>query len=251
MKSNDNGLYSEYELINYINEKQYHKNMNKNIQEFLSCIFPFDLKSKKIKARKYYANYKPDIEIIIDDTHKYISVKNGSNNSVHQEHIYSFLTFVSTLTNNQEFFEYLRLFHFNDGTKDGSGESRKSAIDFQLYNQNKIKKINDIFNARKNIEIIADRLLFKGEYKNIPEVDWIYYGNVDEGVWASKKEILNYLKNNVFFSASPHVSKLYYQSLHRNLKKDLYYEPKRYYVQFKWHSLKEDLEKIKKTRKKA
>lgn len=250
MNQQNIGVIREIEIINYINEKTFYSKMNLNMQNFLKYIFKFDLSNITIKAYKFHENYKPDIVIIANGVKKYISIKTGSNNSIHQEHFYSFLNFLKNSIHNEEFIDILKEFHFNDGTIDGTGNDRKSAIDFQTYNQDKIQKINCMLNNEKILKNLIERLLFKGEYHNIPLVDYIYYGNIEEGLWASKEEIINYLLNTKIYSASPHVSKLYYQSLHRNLKYDINYEYRRYYVQFKWHSIKEDIKYISKKRKK-
>lgn len=245
------GLKLEIDIVNHINENKIYEKMCPNIQNFLKHIFNINLKNKEIHAQKFYENYKPDITITACGITKYISVKSGSNNSVHQEHIYSFINYMKINNElSEECINLLKEFHFNDGTISGNGLIRESATQFQLNNQDKIQQINIFFNAPDTISETIDRLLFKGEYYNIPVVDYLYYGTLDKGLWASRFEIISYLSNIKTYSASPHISKLYYQSLHRNLKKDLYYEYKRYYVQFKWHSLKEDLEYISNKRKK-
>lgn len=252
MNNKKRGLEIENDIVEHINTRKFIEKMNPNIKLFLKHIFKIDLSNKEIQAGKYYDNYKPDITITVSGITKYISIKSGTNNSIHQEHLYSFINFLKLSAGFADnYIENLKLFHFNDGTVNGSGTSfRNSAIDFQINNQDKIQEINNALNNKKYILEIIDRLLFKGEYHNIPIVDYLYYGSLEHGLWASRKEILIFLAKKFFYSTSPHISKLYYQSLHRNLKKDLHYEHKRYYVQFKWHSIKEDLEYISTSRKK-
>ena len=251
MKQGNTGLKNEEELINYINKKQYIKNMNNNIKSFLTNLFDFDLENHLIKAYKFADNYKPDIIITANGISKYISIKTGKSNSVHQEHLYSFIHFLSELGINKSILDKIKLFHFNDGSLNGSGHSRKSANDFQTSNQPFIQEINREMNEKENAKKLIDRILFKGEYYHLPIVDYIYYGDINKGVYASKNEILNFLTTTKINSCAIHTSKLYYQALHRNLKYDKYYEYRRYYVQFKWYSIEEDLNCIASKRKKA
>lgn len=237
----NNGITNELFFINYINQKKYINNMNENIRAFLKYIFDFNLENKEIKAYKFAENYKPDIIITANGFSKYISIKTGNSNSIHQEHIYSFCNYLQELKIDNKTINSLKQFHFNDGSLNGSGTKRKSANEFQSNNIEVIKEINKVLNKTENKSKIIDRLLFKGEYYHLPIVDFIYYGDIEKGWYASSDEIRNLLINNSNCSYSIHVSKLYYQSLHRNLKYDKYYEYRRYYVQFKWYSVKDDL----------
>ena len=249
MNTKNNGTIIEKNIITYINKNKYINNMNENMKNFLCYIFNFNLANHQIKAYKYAEKYKPDIIVTANGISKYISIKSGNNNSVHQEHFYSFLFFLSELQIKKELITELRLFQFNDGTLNGTGQNRRTAIEFLEKNQEKIQEINNFLNNSQTIEIIIDRLLFKGEYPNVSKADYIYYGNIQNGLWASRNEIIYYLLNEKNYSSSIHVSKLYYQSLHRNLKYDKFYEYRRHYIQFKWYSIKQDLEFITKKRK--
>ena len=246
----NNGTKIETEIINYINEKKYINKMNQNMKLFLSEIFEFNIEKSIIRAYKYAENYKPDIIITANGISKYISIKNGESNSIHQEHIFSFINFLKRNGLSNEYEENILLFHFNDKTTDGSGTIRKDANEFLSKKQNEIQKINDFLNSVTLLKPLIERLLFKGEYHNLPIVDYIYHGNENEGYWAKKDDIINYLIHEKRYSSSIHISKLYYQSLHRNLKHDKYYEYRRYYVQFKWYTIREDIKYIMKKIKK-
>jgi hypothetical protein len=243
------GFLAEQEIIKYINETQKYDLMNNNIKSFLNDLFNFNLKEHTIYAKKFGENYKPDIAIHCNGITKYVSIKTGSSNSIHQEHLYSFINFLQTLGAPQEIILIIKEFQFNDKTTDGSGTMRKPALEYQIEHQEKIQKLNKFFNNEFIAPKMIERLLFSGEYFNIPNVDYIYHGNLENGHWACKNDILKYLLSKKIYSASPHVSKLYYQSLHRNLKHDIYFEFRRYYIQFKWHSIKEDIEFISKHKK--
>lgn len=244
----NNGIKLENEIILHIDGK-YFNELNNNMKCFIKSIYSTNLnKAKMFKAKKFYNNYKPDIVIEHNGVKKYISIKSGKSCSIHQEHIYSFINFLYDLNCSPELANELKLFQFNDGTKNGSGIIRKNAMDFQENNYDSIKLINSFFNKNEIIDKIIDRLLFAGEYYGVPKVEYIYYGNLEKGIFADRKSIINYLAKKHIFSSSIHVSKLYYQSLHRNLKLELEHEYRRYYIQFKWYSIEEDLKEIIKSK---
>jgi len=126
----NNGIINEKEIIDYINKNCFLKNMNENMKLFLKEIFIEDIENHKIRAYKFAENYKPDIIITANGISKYISIKNGECNSVHQEHIYSFIYFLETNNIPKEIAKKLLEFHFNDGTINGSGKVRKKAMNF-------------------------------------------------------------------------------------------------------------------------
>ena len=245
MNNIEKGLDTEYEIINHINKHKYINKMNKNISSFLKEIFNSALENVLISAHKYYENYKPDIVIEADSKKIYISIKNGKDNNVHQEHIHSFCNFLSEINIKPIIINYLKLFHFNDGSKNGSGNNKKDAYDFYKNNANLCARINNELNKTEYRIKCLNRILFDGEYHNLPSVDYIYHGSYEKGVWASKKEILKYLLTQQINTYSIHVSKLYYQAWQRNLKNNDGSEFRRYYVQFKWHTIEQDLHKIK------
>lgn len=244
----NNGKGNETAIINYINKKRTLSEMNDNIKNFVKFLFPEITESNSVTAKKYGENYKPDIVIEFDNKKKYISIKSGDCNSIHQEHIYSFTNYIENLGANKETISLIKKFHFNDNTLDGTGEFRRSASEYQLYNQKDIQIINNFFNKEEIQQKLIKRILIKGEYHHAECIDAIYHGTIEKGIWATSQEIIDYLSKEKVYSASPHISKIYYQSLHRNLKYDIYFEFRRYYVQFKWYSLKQDLITITKKR---
>lgn len=249
MIKTNNGKQNETTILNYINTKRKISEMNDNIKNFIKFLFPTITEKDSVFAKKYGENYKPDITIEFNGTKKYISIKKGESNSVHQEHIYSFINYIEDLGAEKQITNIIRKFHFNDGSIDGSGKVRKAANDFQDTHKKEIQIINNYFNSNNNKRKIIERLLIKGEYPSVSQVDALYHGTIEKGVWANSDEIIKYLNEVNLYSSSPHVSKLYYQSLHRNLKQDIYFEFRRYYVQFKWYSIKDDLTSISIKRK--
>lgn len=245
MKNTERGLKIEKDIINHINENKYIEKMNLNISLFLKEIFEMDLKNVLIKAMKYHENYKPDIVIEANSIKKYISIKSGKDNSVHQEHIHSFCNFLCEMRVSQSTINNLKLFHFNDMTTNGSGKEKKDAHNFLKLHSDICDKINKELNETKTKKACIERILFDGEYHNLPSVDYIYYGSYEKGIWAKKEKISNYLCSQNLNTLSIHISKLYYQAWQRNLQNNDRSEFRRYFVQFKWHSIEKDISAIK------
>ena len=100
MGSNKDGFKNENDIIKYINQVKNFNDMNDNIKSFLSFLFDdIDLNGKTISASKpknFSKNIKPDIIISTSNITKYVSLKKGSGNSVHQETLSDFEKFLTS-----------------------------------------------------------------------------------------------------------------------------------------------------------
>lgn len=73
------------------------------------------------------------------------------------------------------------------------------------------------------------------------KVDAIVYGEVNDFLWATTEEIINYLGKQVLTSSGVHVSKLFIQNWDKNLKRNSQHEYYRNYIQVKWFNLFDDM----------
>jgi len=238
---NSSGFANENEIIDYLNTTKYYDNLNGNFKSFLSFLFRQNLNGKIIKAYKPTGQVKPDIGIIIDESEKYVSVKKGSGNSVHQEQLVQFESFLNTCGVSNEIINHLKEFHYGDGSTDGNGGDRIRASQWQAQNPQKITQINDALNTENMLMESLNRFLFMGNIPNAPIVDILYHGNIENGLWASREEIIEHLIPNRNHTTTVHFSNLTYQVWNRNLN----YNPKtanrRHTMQLKWPSLTNDL----------
>ncbi len=109
--------------------------------------------------------------------------------------------------------------------------------------------INKEFNKEKNIKEFIYRFIMQGKSDDYDIVDALYYGNVNEGHWASKDEIIEYVVNNTFNLNSIHFGPLTYQIWNRCLNFNPNTENRRRVMQVKWGSLLNDLLIIERNRK--
>jgi len=248
MSSNVAGFQNEDNLINYLNNKTYNQ-LNQNMKKFVKFIFPNIRKFDIIKAFPGKKGQKPDLEIIVNEISKKVSIKKGQGNSVHQEKVDLFIDFLISLNVNKDIIMELLKYHWSDGSTDGTGKVRISSNEYKRLNQNKIKIINKELNKPYILKKIVDRILFQGKSKEYDKAQYIYHGNIEEGKWASDIEIFNYIDKNSFETLnSVHFGPLTYQIWNSCLNYNPRTENRRSVMQSKWGSLFYDLEKIEQAR---
>lgn len=235
----NSGIKNEYEFINYLNNQKF-QNVHIIFQELLVRLFSNLDNNSKIKAYKYGRYSKTDIVIEVNNVKKGISIKSGIKNSVHIEPIKDFLLFLEKLKCNN--LDTLLYYLYSDGTNNNTGINRISSLEYKIAHPNDIELINDSLKLFKK-ELIT-RFLFKTDINYKVEVDAIIYGSVNDFLWATKDEILNYLDNNKKESSGVRVGNLFIQLWNKNLKYNEKYEYCRNYIQVKWYSIFDDIIQI-------
>lgn len=211
MANNIHGLINEDDFRNYINSHKTFDSYNINIKYFLELLYKKDLSGIKFECIKIGGSQKPDVKIICKFGEKNISIKKGSGNSVHQEKFEEFVSFLYDLNISERTIENLKLFHYGDDTIDDTGIVRYSATECKYRYSNEIYAANIEFNQSANLYEIINRVLFVGNCSAGDEVDAIYYGSFDHGLWATRKEIENYFLTNHFDCETIHFASLTYQ----------------------------------------
>ena len=247
MGSNINGFQNENNIINYLNNSKYNE-LNSNIQKFIKFLYPKVKSDDIIYAFPGIIGQKPDMIININSITKYISIKIGNGNSVHQESIDLFINFLTSLNLSERAKIELLKYHWADGTTNGTGKIRVSSAEYKLSHQKELRIINNEVNKSEFLRPIATRILFKGKDYNYDLVDAIYYGDVLNGHWASRSEILRYFTSRNFYSDSIHFGPLNYQIWNRCLNLNPNTENRRSVMQVKWGSLLQDLMNIESER---
>lgn len=245
MGSNIEGFQNELDLRDYINSKSTYELYNKNIRNFLDFIFDFNLNGERVKCSKVKGQQKPDLSISCKGIKKYISVKKGTGNSVHQESIFEFIKFLNGISVSENTIEYVKLYHYGDGTTNDSGKVRYSADKCNIIYSSKIETINSELNQKGNLTQILNRVLFLGNQIGGSLTDYIYYGTVQSGIWASREELIQYFLTNNFSLPSIHFASLTYQVWGRNHNFTAKNPDRRYVMQVKWAKIESDINKIR------
>lgn len=248
----NDGFINEKELRNYINNNTWNE-YNQNIKNLLKFSFGNNLDfSKTFEAEKCTGKakgqVKPDLVIKHNGAKKYISIKKGGGNSVHQEKIDVFFPYIKN-TFDETTLNYLKLFHYGDGTINDTGLTRYAANECQKIYSKEIAFLNIKFNTWTYLEKFLDRFLFIGNVSSTLIVDVVYHGTIDSGIWASRDEIYSYYKNHTFNSTTLHFGTLTYQVWGRNNNFKAVHSDRRYVMQIKWGSIITDLSAIRRNSK--
>ena len=210
------GTKVELDFVKLINYKKY-SDLNPNLRAFIKFLFDDIKEEDTLQCKRLNTRGKPDIKIIFKNIIKYVSIKSGSQNSVHTEKLETFIAFLRQNGVKEEVINILLLYHFGDGTCDGTGKIRYSAEKSKVKYAHEIKTFNQYINNFSNLKKIFERMLFVGS--NVKTAaDVIYYGNINYGVWCKKEELIKYFgKNKCYYMNTPHFSALTYQNWCRNI----------------------------------
>jgi hypothetical protein len=240
----NDGFINEEVLREYINKDSF-STYNKNIKAFLTFIFNKNLNpTLPFRVEKKAGQVKPDLCIKHNGIEHYISVKTGSGNSVHQEKTQVFFPFIDDLLGSSSL-DNLKKFHYGDDTTNDTGAIRYSASECKTRYSSEVKILNKELNKWINLEKFLDRFLFIGNVGSLA-VDVVYHGTIDSGLWATRDEIVQYIRNNNFDTNAVHFGPLTYQAWGRNEKRTAVHPDRRYVMQVKWGSITKDLENIRK-----
>ena len=244
MSSNTKGFLNESEMVQYLNNKKVSE-LNENMKNFILSIFEDISSNSLVKAGQIGGQLKPDCYIEVDNKRKNISLKMGSGNSIHQESLNGFCSFLKQNNVSEESIDTVKLFNYGDGTTDGSGNYRLKASQYYSQNSSKIDKLNVEINSNKNLlKVLLKRFIFKGVVDNNPSVDIAYHGTINDGIWATKDEIINFLINENQHRKGIHFSSLTYQVWNRCINRNPKTENRRHIMQVKWSSMVKDVIKI-------
>lgn len=243
---NSDGFQNEKEIMTALNAKRY-DDINANLRHFLDDIFRgSDLKGRWVHAHTFPQRMKPDFYVTIDGipTGKYISVKKGSGNSLHQEPLKDFTTFLKENNISDNIINELKEYHYSDGTFDNTGAVRYDSKEYSKMHPDLVKDLNKKLNKKDILKKIITRVIFKGNYPDAPEAEYVYHGTCDNGVWASKKEIFDYIDSKTFNKDCVAFGPLTYQAWNKNLNRNPNAEKKREQIQIKWGTLENSLTEI-------
>ena len=246
MPIND-GLLVEDEILAGLNEKKIFE-LSNNLRFFMRNLYGALDENETVYCQKTDDAYKVDLIITYKGINKNISVKTGRAEIVHNEILDNFVNFLSDEGVSDETIETIKLFHYGDGTTNGTGKVRMNYVEIAHALQDRIRKANDELNYRKELVLkTIYHCVFKGAKATNPEIDAIYFGTKDFGVMASKKQILTHIrKRNFGFFENLHIGPLLLRPDARYVGKEITDERKRNRIVLYWPNLNADIEYISK-----
>ncbi len=236
---NSHGFRNADDISRYLNGIRV-RNLNKSLLGMINTIFKGVALTDIIECRRLKPSCKPDIQIKIGNTVKTVSIFVGSGNSVHQENFISFLNFCREklqITKDEE--DSIRWIFYGDYTYDGTGSienrisnSRTILNEFPLQ-----ASIAQSFFDR-NRRVIARRFLITGKDESGNSADYVFHGNIEDGICVSYEHILDYIESyNEKKAGLLSIGPLSFQMWNRNLSGVSKNEYKRNSLQIKWPSM--------------
>lgn len=240
------GFNIEKDFVFNLNKKKYYE-LTPFLKDIIRRMFPFVSDEDVFYSRLLERSQKPDIYIKCRDQVKYISIKSGRTNSIHFEKITELTSFLSSRNISNETIETLLLFHYGDGTTNGTGERRLLFEDLFPILSKRIQIANIELNKKEIVEELINRFIIHGIESKVLSIDYILHGNANYGVLCSKEQILKFiLSKNYNHIRTLHIGPLTIQPFLRDIHDVSKNKYKREYVQIKWHYMVSDLEFIDK-----
>jgi len=243
------GFQNEKDFAELFNNKNF-LDLDLNSQKFLKDIFgDFINNDEKIICWKNHDNQKADIFIKYKSLVKGISIKCGTNNSVHQESINDFKRYLESLCIPYRLIDYYVSYHYGY-LKDQNGRSiltkRLSSEDYKSFYQEQIDAFNKYINKTRIIVDMIDRFIVRGRNSDY-DIAALISGTVDDYVWINKYDLYDMILNNKNIKiTSPHASILTIGPKSRDLNNSIKNPRERYFVCIRWYTIREDIENFKK-----
>ena len=204
------GIQNEENFVKAINNKTYDE-LSKHLQYFLHFLFPVIDTSKKFHCSMTTNYIKPDICISLESEMQYVSLKYGQSDVFHNENILTFIEFLRKNDISEESIKTYLLFHYGDGTTDGTGKNRYTAVELRFHYREELQKLNEELNKNKEfVKKFVDRAMFQGVNSLANRADYIYHGDPDYGIFLSRYQLLNRIetKNFSFMTECVHIGPL-------------------------------------------
>lgn len=187
---------------------------------------------------------KGDVYLQINNEIKYLSIKSGNTDSMHFESIVSFILFFRKLGVSEKTQKILLLFHYGDGTLDGTGSRRMLFEELYIKYKYLIEFASKELNSKEIVSKCLDRFVIKGTENSKVPVDYFYYGDDNYGVLCSSQDLKRFvLSRNYDHYKTLHVGPMSFQPYLRDVNGISRHQYKRNIVQVKWHYFLTDLQK--------
>ena len=239
------GIFKGKEIAQYLNNKKV-KDLSNNLKNMLEALYgPLD-ENEYIYCEKIEDFIKPDIVIEYKGIKKYISLKSGRAESIHQEFIKNFILFLRSLGISKKTQQTILLYQYGDGTMDGSGKRRMKYHEMRTWLDERIKEANEELNSDQYIiEQVIERCLVLGNLENAIPIDAIYFGDYNFGNIATIKQIRKHLRrSNWDWMNNLHIGPLQFRPHARYIDKEIKNEKYRNKIDCYWANLSSDIEFI-------
>lgn len=245
----NSGNKVERALIRAIDGKQFAE-VPTHVQRLLVDIDPSIVgRAEVLHARKASGTQSVrKADLIIECGERQIanpSVKSGSGNSVHQENIHEFVTFLRTLKVSESAIDHLYRFHWGDGTIDGTGsvDQRIGAREIRARYPETISTIGEVFDEHQ-VAIVTRAIAGSDGGAAPSHLVYTEDETLSEILVVPMASVIAF-NSDAQSDSDLIVGSLLFQNYGRCLQgQDLVSNKTRNDVQFKWPSLAKDLREI-------
>jgi hypothetical protein len=203
-------------------------------------------KPKSTRLRK-----KTDLEIEIQGSVAgRVSIKSGRGNSVHQESIHEFAAFLNAQGASKLELNSLLLFHWGDGTIDGSAHisDRLAAPAIRHKYPREILQIDQLF-TRLTRQITQRALIGLDPHNKPGHLAYFPDRTLKNGLCVEVQRAVDFHSQKKNKADDIKIGNLNFQAYHRCLKgQETYSNKNRNDIQIKWPNLAKDLETINGTK---
>ena len=177
MPLND-GILKEEEVVFELNNKKI-CDLSNNLHSFIRSLYGVLSEESKIYCfRSKKETEKTDFVIDYLGNKKAISMKSGRAEIVHNEILSNFISFLKKEGVSDMTLETICLFHYGDGTTDGTGDRRLSYQELWPILRKRIQLANEELNNNKEFVLnVMDHCVFVGADNTNTPVDAIYFGD--------------------------------------------------------------------------
>jgi len=238
------GIQNEEDIIKEIDKKRFDE-LSPHWQHIIRQIYPRVFYDQVFYCSKVWGLKKADIRIWSKNVEKFVSIKVGYAFTVHSETINRFVGFLRWLHVPDKYLETLQLYHYGDGTIDGTGKERKTVDELKVEMHDRIIEFNDFINRPQKLKQIIDRFISRGTPEKNGKVDFLYLGDKDFGIVVEMEFLMGYLITKYSMDYDTiHFGPFTYNAAYRGLDN---YDPnnvKRHYCNIKWPTSHEDIELV-------
>ena len=189
----NNGVLKEDEMIFHLNNRLV-KELPNNLQDFLIHIFGLIDANTLVKCKRVFGFKKPDFRIIVNGLAVGVSMKSGDAHILHTEDLMSFLKFMYDNGISKKTINAIRLYHYGDGTLNGTGKDRMTCQEAYEMFKEQISEANKELNANREFIVkVMNRAIFDGPVEDDDEAEYIYHGSYKEGVFISREQFTRFI----------------------------------------------------------
>ena len=242
-----NGIQNEKEIMEALDGKSF-KELSDHLKKVVQTMFRDIKDDDVIHAEKVPGFAKPDLKISVNDEKHYLSIKFGSSSSLHCEQLEVLINWLSDHGIDDETIDNLLLYHYGDGTRDGSGQRRMPQQEVLRVYSKEVEQLNLKLNSNRFfVRDFVKRVVFDGNDPFKPSADFIYHGDIEEGEICSKEAMLAYCKRKTFHRLiNVHIGPVMIRPYARYTSGVETYPEKRQKVAFEWSRIGWDIMYINK-----